>query len=321
MIPTGDVSGGLLTISVAWKQGAARSELSIVHNLPLNDGCLVIFALEDLLIVELWKRVHGSDIPLDQRVSPPLLRNDWEVELITVVWDNSKIVSFRISDKEVPLDPYVTLDLRKGLARAQKIEIGLAHPIPKKLPENIYRQLHQTTKRLGQTAAAIRSDNLEALLDLAVHLRTLVTRDKWNAPLLETSANAAGIVPTVYTVRWPLHEGTAELAELGIFVFDVSASPVPLSGMSTEVELFKWLEGPAILTSTQRISHITLIKAVADQAGAHADLNISELLASLCDPNSEGFELTVLTGQMRQYAHLIGTIANDILAAGEQVSS
>lgn len=321
MIPTGDVSGGLLTISVAWKQGAARSEPSIIKSLPLNDGGLVILALEDLLIVELWKREHGSDVPLDQRVSPPLLRNEWEVEIISVVWDNSKIVGFHISDKEVPLDPYVTLDLRKGLVRPQKIEIGPAQPFSTMLPSNIYRQLHQTTTRLFRTATAIRSDNMGSLLDLAVHLRTLVTPNKKKLPLLQIAAEAAGIVPMVYTVRWPLYEDASEVSALGLTIFNASVSPIPLPGMSTGVELFTWLGGPAILTSTERFSHIKLIKEVADQAGAHADLNITELLASLCDPNSEGFELTVLIGQMRQYAYLIGTLAKDILAAGQQVSS
>lgn len=321
MIPTGDVSGGLLTISVAWKQGLARSEPSIIKNLPLNDGGLVILALEDLLIVELWKWGRGFDIPLDQRITPPLLRKDWQFEVITVAWSDSKIVEFRISGQDVPLDPDMTLDLRRDLVLQKNSDTIAVSSVASALPSNIYHQLHQTTKRLVRTADAIRSDNMESLLDLAVHLRTLVTPNRRKGSLLQIAAEAAGIVPTVYTVRWPLHEDTAEITKLGFSVFDASASPVPLPGMSTEVELFKWLEGPAILTTTEEFSHIKLIKEVADKAGAHADLKISALLASLRDPNSDGFELTVLVGQMRQYAHLIGTLAKDILAAGEQAQS
>jgi hypothetical protein len=318
------LAAGTVFYVLSWESQPIDSDAQLVSKIPLEDGLLAILVLEDRLVVEIGSVTIDGEELTDQWITPKLERRSDELVILSLVWSEGKVLSFRLNGLEVPRHseaetfivsqketksddttpqdkaPATLIDLRQ---RSQGTSIAI-------------KQLTQIALRLENALDTLRSDRPEVIFDIAGFLRTLLCgRAKTGGELIFKCAKEVGVVPVCYTVKGAqvAQDKPPFKDQLAIWL-QGSASGLARDTMCVETDLRWWLDQPALYTLHIEVPHWKLIYEVASNFGSHAETDVSHPLFSMMSPHDPAINLGLLVPQFRSYGEMSLEIAKQIIS-------
>ncbi len=311
---------GTFCTGICWEELPLNAEPNLVCELPLADGIIELLVLANRLVVEVTSTKNNRSEPVDQWITPEIIKPAWASAVLSLQWENGFITTFRLNAKDVPRHfdaEEFNLDCKPNKIHPPELVALREVNLRKLKPPNSldFRNLIQTALRLESSLKSIRSDNTETILDIAVHLRTLLCGGAKNGgQLLFRCAQQLGMNPVCYTLAGlDDHHEPNLFANDGWFALLGGVAATPWGNMRYETDLNDWLEQPAIwLDNRTSISHRKLIREVAGKFGAHADKS-AEILEGFINYHDTGLNLGVLVPQFMNYAQVAIDVSKLVL--------
>jgi hypothetical protein len=310
-------------LAFGFELNASREEHlpALLTRLPLTDGILEMYALEDQIAAQLLRVTNNQNISTDLWISPHLRRNEQKQLIMTLAWENAMFTIFSLDGKEFPRGSEsdtleLANDLKYDVVTDEIALDGASVPFIDRSGLNIdmLRNLRQTVERLGWSLNQLAPDRPGIALDIAAHLRMLLT-GKPNG-LLFIVSSSVGVDLSCYVSKASTGKDSFEkLRGLGAVAFEQVASSAPKGSQTVSIGFEEWLTWPALLRNDITTAHWEVVRMVADKVSVHADANGLEVLREFLNVHHPGVDLGVLVQIIWAYGLLTFEIASAFLLA------
>lgn len=331
-IPTGTLAHGSMFMCIGWHDEPVGSQPALICELPLADGSLAFLVLENRLLVEIVRLDETKDELTDQWITPELIHVQGAPVVVTLVWADGKLVTFRLNQEDVPRSEGADVfEIRhsKNVVKAAKETFSspqkwIDHRRGSARMSLAFKQLSQWRNRLETHLRNQRTDTPELVFEIANCLRTLLCGTKKNGGLLLfRCAEEMGVNLVCYTVYPLKDEPRFPLMDETTIVFGTLPVASPYGKAIVETDLGCWLDTPALITGDNepQLPHWKLIREVADNFGSHATTDHASIGFSFMNPHRPELNLGMLETCFREYGRFALEITTKLLEANAVLRS
>jgi hypothetical protein len=309
---------GYFAFGLEYHASHQKNHPALIANLPLTDGMILIYALEDQISARLLRIENSKESQVDTWTSPHLNINDLTHLLIELKWKDGNFNLFSLNYMDfLRGSESDRLEIKVGMkksATAKKMALDdtVGMSIDRSgLNIDLLRNLRQTIERLGWSLNELDPDRPGIALDIAANLRMLLTGKE---PLLFSVSKDVGLCLSCYvSASSAKNDSFGKILGIGAVAIEQVASSVPTRNQNEVIEFEKWLKLPALLRNEMQISHWELIRLVADKFSVHADRSGQEELSAFLNTHHPGIDLGILVQFIRQYGILTYEVAVSFL--------